>query len=492
LNGNHCPGTFFQLLAKNFRKISVLGCPLRQRISLSPGEGFYELFGRSFAKEPDMGSKWRTGGLWFVIVGCVGLLAGTVGGVALPEGAKDRIPKTDYLIVHEWGTFLSVQGSDGTTLGGMVDSEEDLPVFVRERSLGGVNRACLNQKVETPVTYFYTDRPRTVTVRAEMPRGILTHWYPHVRSYDAAPAHQQTALPGGSYLDWDKVELIPDGTSHDSKGSPVPQPRPIPKDSTWGFVRQTDSALVKVANARRLGRPFVEYEKFLFYRGLGVFDLPLEVRDAGPTRTCGKRLSLRNRGNESLPAIVAVEVEKDTIRFAVLDGLAAGASRTVLLEPELSSKKLEFSSKMSLKEGVPQVKEALVKVLVKQGLFVKEARAMVNNWEKSYFRTEGLRMLYPVPRSAVDAALPIRITPEPNQLVRVMMGRVEVLTPGKEREIAKAVADLNAKDANVRQAGQATLAKLGRLREPALRRVLALTTDKQIRQRIDTMLGRAK
>src|SRR5438874_578475 len=36
-------------------------------------------------------------------------------------------PPSQKLIVHEWGTFLGVQGSDGSTLGGMVASEEALP-----------------------------------------------------------------------------------------------------------------------------------------------------------------------------------------------------------------------------------------------------------------------------------------------------------------------------------------------------------------------------
>src|SRR4051812_886076 len=66
----------------------------------------------------------------------------------------------DKLIVHEWGTFLSVQGSDGVTLGGMIDSEEALPSIVQERALNGKNRARLNSKMETPVTYFYVDKPR--------------------------------------------------------------------------------------------------------------------------------------------------------------------------------------------------------------------------------------------------------------------------------------------------------------------------------------------
>src|SRR5687767_5960008 len=63
------------------------------------------------------------------------------------------------LVVHEWGTFLSVQGPDGVSLGGMVDSEEDLPQFVEERtSKESWTRAIMRQKMETPVTYFYTDQ----------------------------------------------------------------------------------------------------------------------------------------------------------------------------------------------------------------------------------------------------------------------------------------------------------------------------------------------
>src|SRR5205085_12568968 len=87
------------------------------------------------------------------------------------------------LIVHEWGTFLSVQGSDGVTLGGMVDSEEVLPSFVEGRGLASWQRSRIYSKMETPVTYFYTDRPRDVQVRIDMPKGILTHWYPNVCQY---------------------------------------------------------------------------------------------------------------------------------------------------------------------------------------------------------------------------------------------------------------------------------------------------------------------
>jgi hypothetical protein len=106
----------------------------------------------------------------------------------------------DNLIVHEWGTFLSVQGSDGVTQGGMVDSEENLPWFVRTRSLGGRNSGELFIKMETPVTYFYVDKPRKVQVKVGMTRGLLTHWFPAVLGFGPAPSAKN---PGpDSYLDW--------------------------------------------------------------------------------------------------------------------------------------------------------------------------------------------------------------------------------------------------------------------------------------------------
>src|SRR5262249_42187179 len=113
---------------------------------------------------------------------------------------------------------------------------------------------------------------------------------------------------------------------------------------------------------------------------------------------------------------------------------------------------------------------------------------MVNNWEKSYFRTEGLRLLYMIPRPAVDAALPIRISPSPSQLVRVMVGRVEVLTHEKERELEQAGVNLDAKRPKGQKAARATLARLGRFQEPALRRIAALSGDAKIRSRAEALI----
>src|SRR5262249_18618883 len=118
-----------------------------------------------------------------VVLGTAGLLlfGGYAAASPLPDGP--RTPDPGPLIVHEWGTFLSVQESDGGALGGMTDSEEHLPGFVRERKLDGRPRWSIFGKMETPVTYFYVDQPRTVRVRVDMPRGLLTHWYPAVDAF---------------------------------------------------------------------------------------------------------------------------------------------------------------------------------------------------------------------------------------------------------------------------------------------------------------------
>ena len=64
---------------------------------------------------------------------------------------------------------------------------------------------------------------------------------------------------------------------------------------------------------------------------------------------------------------------------------------------------------------------------------------MVETWRDSWFQ-EGSRLLYIVPESFVNVMLPLEINPAPAQLVRVFVGRVEVVTPATQREIETALA----------------------------------------------------
>src|SRR5262249_9581956 len=65
--------------------------------------------------------------------------------------------------------------------------------------------------------------------------------------------------------------------------------------------------------------------------------------------------------------------------------------------------------------------------------------------------------------------------------VRVMVGRIELLTPARERLAEAAVRDLGAADAATRARGFAVLRDQGRYVEPIVRRVVGTTADERVR-----------
>jgi hypothetical protein len=410
------------------------------------------------------------------------LLVVAAGGVGLGSPGGPATPP-EKLVVHEWGTFLSVQGSDGVTLGGMVDSEEALPRFVMERTESVQERtqtrwrATLFTKMETPVTYFYVDKPTIVRVKVDMPKGLLTHWYPLVSQIKPEIKKEQLPTPeAGSSLDWGRFYVLPENSF--TKEKPRPELPAVGPTDTWRFVRETDAAVIRVRTGQTA--PQYDAEKFLFYRGLGAFDLPLQARAAGPDKALD--LVLTNRGPEALTGLVLIKVDNGTLRCARLDDLPGHATRPVHLESVLPAAQ-------PLGTAIPGAKQIVADTLTAAGLYAKEARAMVNNWEHSYFATPGLRVLSITPRRLVDATIPITIEPKPTQMERVMVGRLEVLTPGTEKSIAEAVAGLGASNAKSRALAEARLDALGRLREPVLRRIMAMTADDGVRTLAERLIA---
>src|SRR5262245_58206692 len=93
-----------------------------------------------------------------LIAGCLSALAAGTLAVSAdsPRG----------LVVHEWGTTLAMNGSDGVTLDGMYHEEHALPAFVHARSRDELKLRTSNMKMETPVIYFYS--PSSTQVRVEV------------------------------------------------------------------------------------------------------------------------------------------------------------------------------------------------------------------------------------------------------------------------------------------------------------------------------------
>src|ERR1700733_14896855 len=108
-----------------------------------------------------------------------------------PGGAPNPAVAMGDLVAHEWGTFTTMQGSDGMFLDGLQHESESLPAFVHASTQAHASPFHLygdeshdvpvhsvSSKMETPVLYFYSNTARNVRVHVEFDHGLLTHWYP--------------------------------------------------------------------------------------------------------------------------------------------------------------------------------------------------------------------------------------------------------------------------------------------------------------------------
>jgi hypothetical protein len=98
--------------------------------------------------------------------------------------------------------------------------------------------------------------------------------------------------------------------------------------------------------------------------------------------------------------------------------------------------------------------------LIRAGLYKDEAEALLNTWQVSYFQNPGLRAFYLWPRNLVDRMLPLTVSPKA-EITRVMVGRIELVTP-EERAIMARIGTAHTAEAAQLYAG------LGRFREAML------------------------
>src|SRR5262245_39850140 len=149
------------------------------------------------------------------------------------------------LVVHEWGTFLAMNGADGITLDGMYHEEHALPGFVHARSRDELRLRTSNLKGETPVIYFYADQPRQVQVEVGFPAGLWTQWYPQA-DYLGPSLVQQGSLPraNGGRIHW-TVQVAPPSATH----PPLPE---TASDALWNYARDVDAAFVSADNGARV------------------------------------------------------------------------------------------------------------------------------------------------------------------------------------------------------------------------------------------------
>ena len=366
---------------------------------------------------------------------------------AIPDLASAQ-QRTSGLTVHEWGTFTTVAGRHGRAIDWLpLSGPVDLPCFVYHyqnnpllklavgtRPLSYAEaRANLWGKVrmETPVLYFYAPEESTVSVRVQFPRGLMTEWYPAATVKQSVVSRATLSDPAHvSTIEWPNVSITPALEAAFPTGSP---------ESHYFRARATDAAPVSVNG---------QAEKFLFYRGVADFDVPIE---AEPLANGSVRI--RNSGAEPLAGVILFENRGGALGYRVV-GTVSG--ETTVAAPVLTS---SFAS----------LRAQLEQLLVNAGLYRKEAAAMVDTWRDSWFE-EGTRVFYIVPPARTEAILPLAISPAPAHSVRVFVGRMDIVTPAVLQTVERSLAS---DSDNV-------LDRFGRLLEPITARILERGTTPEL------------
>jgi hypothetical protein len=418
----------------------------------------------------------------------VRLLTATVALVLTSSVAHAAAPP---LVVHEWGTFTSVQGHEGKQVWWLPHLKTDLPRFVYARNveaggfsgvrlLGDKDSGQAILRMETPVIYFYSDTERSVDVRVRLPEGMITEWYPQAtRIGPAYPASGRgQPIVSDSLIEWKGVTILPRSTTEASAASLI-RTRDDPQTDHYYSARATDANLLRVNSAS--ARKGTEYERDLFYRGLAQIPGPLTAT-VDPTET---QLTLVTTGNETLNTLFVVTIHKGLMRYQKVDRVTPDKSTDVTLDAA------PFAA---LDETRAQLMDDMVKTLVSQGLYQKEARAMVDTWKHQWFAEEGSRVFYLLPRAWTDRVLPLEITPRAERVVRVMVGRAELIMPSIERGLKDEITAYKSGDAAAQARAVANVSdmRLGRFLTPAEQIAMGPVTDEAMWRAIEELTARVK
>lgn len=356
---------------------------------------------------------------------------------AAPAPAVPAPAREPKLVVHEWGTFTSLQDESGRSIGGLNSSVEPLPKFVHGLRAGliingggdaidlskGIPQAHpdVTMRLETPVIYFHPPAdaalPITLDLTATLKGGLLSEFYPyarfHIEGGTPAPAgiDRITAQTQGS-LTWKGLRV----------GGAVKIPET--KEHVWLAPRAVDSARVAIKG---------EGEQYVFYRGVGNIQAPLRVIRVGANNPADKIAIIGT--NSALdhatwgPMWLAEFRADGSCAFRRIEKTPkANNNRNVAIPATFAD--ADFS-----RDAAPAMRRQMRAALISEGLFHDEADAMLNTWERSYFQEAGQRLFFLVPRQWTDATLPLKIS-VPAELTRVMVGRIELVTPGHRQALA--------------------------------------------------------
>jgi hypothetical protein len=361
-------------------------------------------------------------------------------------GVTAAFAGTDKWVIHEWGTFTSLQDESGRAIGGINTDDEALPPFCHRLAQMLVLTPTeippaffqgaphchpdVTMRLETPVLYFHPpksgEETNGISVKASFRGGWLTEFYPSAQA-EALGINTNLAAfgpikPGttGS-LSWENLAIGGDWNG------------PATDSHVWTSPRAVTSAPVRTKDG--------EAERFLFYRGVGKIDAPLKVSrdDHAGQLVLESQLASGLAPDAGLPvrALWLVDIQPDgKVAYRDIPPVTLSGNGKVLARVASDFHKSDYRA-----GNLETLKTSLHRALMAEGLFDDEATALLNTWELSYFKSVGLRLFFIVPRAWTDSYLPLNVS-VPAELDRVMVGRIELVTP-KERQIMREIGQLS-------------------------------------------------
>jgi hypothetical protein len=378
------------------------------------------------------------------------------------------------LVIHEWGTFTSLQDEQGRTIGGLNTDEERLPEFVHDLHpifIGSsrvvppfgfskgmpTSHPSVTMRLETPVVYVHLppgQTEATFDLTATFHGGFLSQFYPMaqasvdgraLRWQDVTHANtvngkattytvrelfgEEPAANGTTtWQRWNAPTLTSSTTStltwrEVRVGGP--DAAPATESPVWLAPRAVDTANLGVGS---------EHERYLFYRGLAHLDAPLVT-----TRSAdGRSLRVSPRAGDLVPGMVPrlwlADLRGDgTAAFHTVEAawLPFRFERAVYSDIPASFTASDYSA-----ERLAMLRQELHTALIADGLFADEAHALLNTWEASYFKAPGQRLFFLVPQMWTDRVLPLTIS-TPAVVKRSMVGRIEVVSPAQRQALTR-------------------------------------------------------
>jgi hypothetical protein len=354
-------------------------------------------------------------------------------------------PGGERLIVHEWGTFTTLQSDDGHELFGINIDDEPVPDFVHNLEPYILNTPVLSHdywqsrqkgaprfhpqvsmRLETPVIYFYPPAgaklPLKLDVSVKFRGGWLTEFYPNAR----------VRVPGAEKKEFNFTDLTRDTVGElawrdlqvGTQGT-----GPETEENVWLAPRRV--AAVNVTNNED------ESERYLFYRGVAQQKPVIKAVTSSQRDTLTVSPNLQNlltTGQKAvIPHIWLMEARRDgTSAYRAIGSLEAASDG----QPASITASRRFATSEFSADNRARLEAEMHQALVSDGLFADEATAMLSTWQRAYFTSSGLRLFYIVPRAWTDAILPLTISGNP-EITRVMIGRVELISDTQRETLDK-------------------------------------------------------